>query len=235
MKIGIAIIIYLTCNSIFSQELELSIYEFQRIENDYKIIFNTLNKEIDSLSNRMIGQLSQDQRDKLTQLRLSHEDQLFDDEKFLPVMEAPIEISTADMNLFHENYTQAVNSFSSFLKENIDSLEYPDPVEYPFWPVRNNQFRTTIQTFKFVFNRIDRSISAYLFLIRYSMRQGNLESLAVGKYLNQNEYFDYYGILKHGLTVRLKKSDWDEYVKYYNWLVDIEVQFSEQVKKIIEG
>lgn len=235
MKIGIAILLCLTCNSIFSQELEISIYDFQQIENEYKIIFNELNKEIDSLSNRMMDQLSQEQRNKLAELRLSHEEQLYDDERFLPVMEATIEISTADLNLFHENYIEAINSFSSFLKENVDSLDYPEAVEYPFWPVRNNQFRTTIQTFKYVFNRIDRSISAYLFLIRYSMRQGTLESLAVGKYLNQNEYFDYYGILKHGLTVRMDKKDWEAYVDYYNWLIDIEVQFSRQVKEILEG
>ncbi|MBR9997621.1 MAG: hypothetical protein KFF73_01560 [Cyclobacteriaceae bacterium] len=234
MKVGIAILLFLTCNSIFAQELEISIYDFQQVENDYKIVFNSLNQEIDSLSNQVIDEITQEQRDKLAELRIDHEDQLFDDEKFLPVMEAPIEISTADMNLFHENYLNAINSFSAFLNENMDSLDYPEAVEYPYWPVRNNQFRTTIQTFKYVFNRIDRSISSYLFLIRYSMRQGQLESLAVGKYLNQNEYFDYYGILKHGLTVRLDKKVWKAYVDYYNWLIDIELKYSEQVRDIIE-
>jgi hypothetical protein len=179
--------------------------------------------------------LTQAQRDRLIELRDSHEDSLYDDEKFLPVMEAPIEIATSDMNLFHENYVDAIKSFSSFLTENVDSLDFPEPVEYPYWPVRNNQYRTTIQTFKYVFNRIDRSISSYLFLIRYSMREGQLESLMVGKYLNQNEYFDYYGILKHGLTVRLDKKDWIAYVNYYQWLIEIEQEYAMRVKEILSG
>jgi hypothetical protein len=235
MKVGLCIFLFLFCFPLFGQELEISIYDFQKVENDYKIIFNSLNKEIDSLSNQRLELLSDDQRDLLTELRNEHEDQLFDDERYLPVMEAPIEISTADMNLFHENYVDAVKSFMLFLSENVDSLDYPEPVEYPYWPVRNNQYRTTIQTFKYVFNRIDRSISSYLFLIRYSMREGNLESLMVGKYLNRNEYFDYYGILKHGLTIRLDRKDWIAYLNYYQWLIEIEKEYAEQVKKILSS
>ena len=219
----------------FAQEMELSIYDFQRVENDYKIVFNSLNQEIDSISNTMTDRITSEQRDLLTNLREAHEEKLFDDEKFLPVMEAPIEIATADMNLFHENYMDAIKSFRTFLSENVDSIDFPESVEYPYWPVRNNQYRTTIQTFKYVFNRIDRSISSYLFLIRYSLRQGQLESLMVGNYLNKNEYFDYYGILKHGLTVRLDKKDWEAYIRYYEWLKDIEKEYVQQVRSVLNS
>jgi len=235
MKVGIGILLFLIGVPTYGQELEISIYDFQKIENDYKIVFNSLNKEIDSLSNIRLELITPDQRKQLLDLRNAHEDNLYDDEKFLPVMEAPIEIATSDMNLFHENYVDAIESFMSFLTENVDSLDYPELVEYPYWPVRNNQYRTTIQTFKYVFNRIDRSISSYLFLIRYSMRDGQLESLMVGKYLNQNEYFDYYGILKHGLTIRLERKDWDAYVYYYEWLMEIEREYAQRVKEILSG
>lgn len=235
MKVGTGILLFIFNIPAFAQELEISIYDFQKIENDYKIVFNSLNQEIDSISNSLIDMITTEQRVRLNELRNEHEDKLFDDERFLPVMEAPIEIATADMNLFHENYLDAINSFIAFLSENVDSIEYPEPIEYPYWPVRNNQYRTTIQTFKYVFNRIDRSISSYLFLIRYSMRQGQLESLMVGKYLNQNEYFDYYGILKHGLTIRLDKKDWEAYVSYYEWLKDVERKYVQQVKQILNS
>jgi hypothetical protein len=233
MKIGLSILFFIICMPSFAQEIEISIYDFQQVENDYKIVFNSLNKEIDSISNSMTDRITQEQRDRLAALQEAHEDNLFDDEKFLPVMEAPIEIATADMNLFHENYLDAIKSFRGFLSENVDSIDYPEPVEYPYWPVRNNQYRTTIQTFKYVFNRIDRSISSYLFLIRYSLRQGQLESLMVGKYLNQNEYFDYYGILKHGLTVRLDRNDWEGYIRYYEWLKEVERQYVQEVKEVL--
>ncbi len=233
MKIGLGILIIIISLPVFPQEMEISIYDFQRVENDYKIVFNSLNQEIDSISNMMTDRINSEQRDRLTNLREAHEDKLFDDEKFLPVMEAPIEIATADMNLFHENYMDAIKSFRTFLSENVDSIDFPESIEYPYWPVRNNQYRTTIQTFKYVFNRIDRSISSYLFLIRYSLRQGQLESLMVGKYLNQNEYFDYYGILKHGLTVRLDKKDWEAYVRYYEWLKDVEREYVQQVMEVL--
>jgi hypothetical protein len=235
MRVGISILLFIICFPAFTQDLEISIYDFQKVENDYKIVFNSLNKEIDSISNTLTDRITQEKRDRLTVLRNAHDDQLFDDERFLPVMEAPIEIATADMNLFHENYMDAIHSFSAFLSENVDSIDYPEPVEYPYWPVRNNQYRTTIQTFKYVFNRIDRSISSYLFLIRYSMRQGQLESLKVGKYLNQNEYFDYYGILKHGLTVRIEKKDWEAYVNYYEWLKVVEREYVQHVMEILNS
>jgi hypothetical protein len=223
------------CVPVFAQEMEISIYDFQQVENDYKIVFNSLNQEIDSISNIMTERITSEQRDRLTNLREAHEEKLFDDDKFLPVMEAPIEIATADMNLFHENYMDAIKSFRTFLSENVDSIDFPESVEYPYWPVRNNQYRTTIQTFKYVFNRIDRSISSYLFLIRYSLRQGQLESLMVGNYLNKNEYFDYYGILKHGLTVRLDRKDWEAYVRYYEWLKGIEREYVQQVREVLNS
>ena len=235
MKIGLSFFFFIICMPAFAQEMELSIYDFQRVENDYKIVFNSLNQEIDSISNTMTDRITSEQRDLLTNLREAHEEKLFDDEKFLPVMEAPIEIATADMNLFHENYMDAIKSFRTFLSENVDSIDFPESVEYPYWPVRNNQYRTTIQTFKYVFNRIDRSISSYLFLIRYSLRQGQLESLMVGNYLNKNEYFDYYGILKHGLTVRLDKKDWEAYIRYYEWLKDIEKEYVQQVRSVLNS
>ena len=235
MKIAIGIILFFLTLPLNAQEIEITIFDFQKVENDYKVIFNNLNKEVDSISNKLMNNITDSQRDQLMTLHGTYEDKIFDDEKFLPVMESSIEIATADLNLFHENYVDAIHSFRSFLIENIDSLDLPEIIEYPFWPVRNNQFRTTIQTFKYVFNSIDRSISSYLFMIRYSLREGLLESLMVGKYLNQNEFFDYYGILKHGLTVRLQKKDWEAFKAYYAWLISVEQEYAEQRKAILQG
>ncbi len=235
MKIAIGLFLFFISLPLYAQEIEITIFDFQKVENDYKIVFNNLNREVDSISNKLIENITTAQRDQLTALLNKYEDKIYDDEKFLPVMEASIEIATADLNLFHENYVDAGHSFRSFLIENVDSLDLPELIEYPFWPVRSNRYRTTLQTFKYVFNSIDRSVSSYLFLIRYALREGLLESLMVGKYLNKNEFFDYYGILKHGLTVRLQKKDWQAYKAYYAWLISVEQEYADQRKAILQG
>lgn len=214
------------------QQVEITLFDFLAVENNYKLEFNKQNTLIDSLMYANRNNLSYAQETQLLLLQEKY-DSLENDDKYKDILNSKIRIKKSSLDQYYQTYRQVIRSFQEYLSDHSIDIRETNGPAYPEWELIDQQYETSLRSFREFLNQMDRRVGFVLFQMQYNLRRKNLETKDVGDFLRQNEYFDYFGILKQGLTLSMDQSDWSLYKEYYQKLIDIEKEYTRERLEIL--